>query len=104
MADPDLLLLDEPAAGLDIAGRERLLSRLAELAADPASPPMVLVTHHVEEVPAHFSHLLLLRQGSVVAAGELAATMTSANLSACFGLGLVVEGARGRWTCRAPPS
>jgi iron complex transport system ATP-binding protein len=104
MADPDLLLLDEPAAGLDIAGRERLLSRLAELAADPASPPMVLVTHHVEEVPVYFSHLLLLRQGSVVAAGELGATMTSANLSACFGLPLHVEGARGRWTCRASPS
>ncbi|HEX3539731.1 MAG TPA: ATP-binding cassette domain-containing protein [Acidimicrobiales bacterium] len=101
MGDPDLLLLDEPAAGLDIAGRERLLTRLAELAAEPASPPMVLVTHHVEEVPAHFSHLLLLRQGAVVAAGPLAETMTSDHLSATYGLALTVDGAGGRWTCRA---
>lgn len=103
MAEPDLLLLDEPAAGLDVAGRERLVSRLAELAADRSSPPMVLVTHHVEEIPAHFSHLLLLRHGQVVAAGPLAATLTSEHLSDCFGLRLQVDGARGRWTCRAPP-
>ncbi len=101
MADSDLLLLDEPAAGLDIAGRERLVSRLAELAADPSSPPMVLVTHHVEEIPAHFSHLLLLRQGTVVAAGPINDALTSANLSACFGLALRLEGAGGRWVCRA---
>lgn len=101
MADPALLLLDEPAAGLDIAGRERLVARLAQLAEDPGSPPMVLVTHHVEEVPAHFSHLLLLREGEVVTAGPIGTVLTSANLSACFGLGLAVEGAEGRWVCRA---
>jgi iron complex transport system ATP-binding protein len=101
MADPDLLLLDEPAAGLDVAGRERLVARLAELAAASSSPPMVLVTHHVEEIPAHFSHLLLLRQGEVVARGPLASTLTSANLSACFGLALRLEGDGGRWACRA---
>jgi iron complex transport system ATP-binding protein len=100
MADPDLLLLDEPAAGLDIAGRERLVARLAQLAADPESPPMVLVTHHVEEIPAHFSHLLLLRQGTVVAAGPIDAALTSANLSACFELPLRVEGTAGRWAAR----
>jgi iron complex transport system ATP-binding protein len=104
MGEPDLLLLDEPAAGLDIAGRERFLAGLATLAADGASPPIVLVTHHVEEIPAHFSHLLLLRQGAVVAAGPLASTMTSANLSACFDLPLVVTGAGGRWACRAVTS
>jgi iron complex transport system ATP-binding protein len=103
MADPDLLLLDEPAAGLDIAGRERLVARLAELAADPSSPPMVLVTHHVEEIPAHFSHLLLLREGAVVAAGPIEAALTSVNLSACFGMALRLEGAGGRWVCRAVP-
>lgn len=101
MAEPALLLLDEPAAGLDIAGRERLVSRLAQLAGNAASPPMVLVTHHVEEIPAHFSHLLLVRQGAVVAAGPLAAILTSANLSASFGLALRVEGTGGRWVCRA---
>lgn len=101
MAEPALLLLDEPAAGLDVGGRERLVARLAELAADSSSPPMVLVTHHVEEIPAHFSHLLLLRRGQVVSAGPLASTLTSRNLSACFGLALQVDGARGRWTCRA---
>jgi iron complex transport system ATP-binding protein len=100
MAEPDLLLLDEPAAGLDIAGRERLVSRLAELAADAQSPPMVLVTHHVEEIPATFSHLLLLRQGAVVAAGPIATVLTSANLSACFGLPLQVDGSGGRWTAK----
>jgi iron complex transport system ATP-binding protein len=104
MADPDLLLLDEPAAGLDIAGRERLVARLAELAADPSSPPTVLVTHHVEEIPAHFSHVLLLGHGAVVAAGPLDATLTSDNLSTCFGLPLQVEGARGRWTARLTSS
>jgi iron complex transport system ATP-binding protein len=101
MAEPDLLLLDEPAAGLDIAGRERLVSRLADLAADASSPPMVLVTHHVEEIPAHFSHVLLLRQGQVVARGPIEATLTSASLSACFDLALQVDGADGRWVCRA---
>lgn len=104
MAQPDLLLLDEPAAGLDIAGRERLLSRLAQLAADVSSPPIVLVTHHVEEIPAHFSHVLLLRHGAVVASGPLATTLTSGNLSACFDLPLELEGVNGRWACRAVPS
>jgi iron complex transport system ATP-binding protein len=104
MAEPDLLLLDEPAAGLDIAGRERLLSRLAQLAAEASSPPIVLVTHHVEEVPAHFSHLLLLRQGAVVASGPLATTMTADNLSASFDLRLELEAVDGRWACRAAPS
>jgi iron complex transport system ATP-binding protein len=101
MSSPDLLLLDEPAAGLDVGGRERLVARLSQLAADPAAPPLVLVTHHVEEIPSRFSHVLLLRQGRVVAAGPLGETLTSHNLSACFGLNLAVSGDSGRWTCRA---
>ena len=69
MADPELLLLDEPAAGLDLGGREDLVRRLAALAADPYAPAIVLVTHHVEEIPPGFTHVLLLRGGRVVAAG-----------------------------------
>ena len=69
MPDPELLLLDEPAAGLDLGGREDLLRRLTKLARDPKAPMMVLVTHHVEEVPDGFTHAMLLRRGSVLAAG-----------------------------------
>jgi iron complex transport system ATP-binding protein len=101
MADPELLLMDEPAAGLDVGGRERLVGRLSLLAADPDAPPVVLVTHHVEEIPVHFSHVLLLREGRVVASGPIADALTSDTLSACFGLPLGLAGAAGRWTCRA---
>ena len=69
MTDPELLLLDEPAAGLDLGGREDLVSTLSVLAMDPDSPATVLVSHHVEEIPPGFSHALLLREGTVVAAG-----------------------------------
>jgi iron complex transport system ATP-binding protein len=101
MADPDLLLLDEPAAGLDVAGRERLVTRLSRLGADPASPPMVLVTHHVEEIPASFSHALLLRHGQVVTAGPIDDALTSDTISACFDLPLQLRREDGRYTCRA---
>ena len=101
MADPELLLLDEPAAGLDLGGREDLVRRLAELAADPDAPAMVLVTHHVEEIPPGFSHALLLRDGGVVAAGLLTETVTSENLSKAFDLALRVDYADGRFSARA---
>jgi iron complex transport system ATP-binding protein len=101
MTDPELLLLDEPAAGLDLGGREDLVRRLAELAADPDAPAMVLVTHHVEEIPPGFSHALLLREGSVVASGLVTETVTSENLSKTFDLPLRVEYADGRFTARA---
>ena len=96
MTDPELLLLDEPAAGLDLGGREDLVARLATLAADPDSPALVLVTHHVEEIPPGFSHALLMRDGGVVAQGLLRATITSENLSRTFGIPLNVsyDGAR----------
>jgi iron complex transport system ATP-binding protein len=100
MAEPELILLDEPAAGLDVAGRERLVGRLSQLAADPGAPPLVLVTHHVEEIPAYFSHVLLLRGGRVVVAGPIAEALTSDSLTACFGLPLVLSGEAGRFTCR----
>jgi iron complex transport system ATP-binding protein len=101
MAAPDLLLLDEPCAGLDVGGRERLVSRLGALATTAGHPPMVMVTHHVEEIPAHFTHVLLLRGGAVVAAGALGDALNAANLSDCFGLALVLRRDGNRWTCRA---
>jgi iron complex transport system ATP-binding protein len=101
MTDPELMLLDEPTAGLDLGGREDLLARLAELAEDPDAPAMALVTHHVEEIPPGFTHAMLLREGVVVAAGLLGETMTADNLSKTFGLPLVVERAGGRYTARA---
>jgi len=101
MTDPELLLLDEPAAGLDLGGREDLVARLAELAHDPEAPTLVLVTHHVEEIPPGFTHALLLREGVVVAQGPLAETVTSENLSKTFGLPLLVTHAGDRFTARA---
>lgn len=100
MTDPELLLLDEPAAGLDLGGREELVARLGELAADPDAPAMVLVTHHVEEIPPGFSHALLLSEGGIVAQGLLADVMTSENLSRAFGQSIVVEMIDGRCFAR----
>ena len=88
MTDPELLLLDEPAAGLDVGGREKLVARLDELAKDPASPAIVMVTHHLEEVPDGFTHAMLLREGKVVAAGPVAQVMTQKNLSETFNIPL----------------
>ncbi|ACZ00333.1 ABC transporter ATP-binding protein [Thermomonospora curvata] len=101
MPDPELLLLDEPAAGLDLGGREALVSRLSALGADPTAPAMVMVTHHVEEVPESFTHALLLRRGSVVAMGKVEEVFTPEHLSECFGLPLTVERQNGRWYARA---
>jgi iron complex transport system ATP-binding protein len=101
MAEPALLLLDEPAAGLDVGGRERLVARLGDLAADPTSPPMVMITHHVEEIPLGFTHVLLLREGRVVAAGPIQKTLSADALSETFGLVLLLDELDGRWTCRA---
>ncbi|MBB5869784.1 iron complex transport system ATP-binding protein [Allocatelliglobosispora scoriae] len=101
MTDPELLLLDEPAAGLDLGGREDLVQRLSALAEDPDAPALVLVTHHVEEIPPGFSHALLLRDGGVVAAGLLGDTITSEHLTATFGLPLRVTYDSGRFAARA---
>ncbi|GLW64493.1 iron ABC transporter ATP-binding protein [Actinomadura rubrobrunea] len=100
MPDPELLLLDEPAAGLDLGAREDLVDRLGRLADDPAAPTMVLVTHHVEEVPEGFTHALLLRKGEVVAQGKVDEVFTPEHLSTCFGLPLTVERREGRWYAR----
>ncbi len=89
MTDPELLLLDEPAAGLDLGGREDLVNTLSVLAFDEGSPATVLVSHHVEEIPPGFTHALLLRAGEVVAAGPLAETLTESALSRTFGQSLL---------------
>lgn len=101
MSDPELLLLDEPASGLDLGGREELVRTLGRLAKDPATPVTLLVTHHVEEIPAGYTHAMLLRNGKVVAAGPIEETLTSQNLTATFGLPLVVEKRGERFTARA---
>ncbi|WP_193104520.1 ABC transporter ATP-binding protein [Brachybacterium sp. FME24] len=101
MTDPELLLLDEPAAGLDLGGRESLVRTLGRLAKDPATPVTVLVTHHVEEIPPGYTHVALLREGGLVAAGPIAETLTSQNLTRTFGLPLVAEQRGGRYTARS---
>ncbi|MCI9887698.1 ABC transporter ATP-binding protein [Micrococcales bacterium 31B] len=101
MTDPELLLLDEPSAGLDLGGREEVVAALGELASEPAAPVSILVTHHVEEIPPGYTHAMLIREGAVVAAGPIDLTLTSENLGQTFGLDLVVAYAEGRWTARA---
>jgi iron complex transport system ATP-binding protein len=101
MVSPELLLLDEPCAGLDMGARERLLSRLGTLAGDAAAPPIVMVTHHVEEIPVAFTHVLLLRAGRVLASGPLRQALSGPALSQCFDLPLTLQSQGGRWTSQA---
>ncbi|MFP5416864.1 MAG: ABC transporter ATP-binding protein [Actinomycetes bacterium] len=103
MTDPELLLLDEPAAGLDLTGREALVQTLGDIVADEAAPATVLVTHHLEEIPPGITHALLLKQGSVVAAGPIADVLTDERLSETFDLPLRVVHSEGRWSARAIP-
>jgi iron complex transport system ATP-binding protein len=101
MTDPELLLLDEPAAGLDLAGRETLVDTLAELAQDDYAPASVLVTHHVEEIPNGITHAMLLKGGRIVAAGPLRDTLTAENLTKTFDVALSLVEDDGRWSARA---
>ncbi len=101
MTDPELLLLDEPAAGLDLGGREDLVTRLGDLATDPATPPLVLVTHHVDELPPGLTHALVLGPHGPVARGPIGEVLTDDVLSRAFGLPLEVRHHAGRWTARA---
>lgn len=100
MADPEILILDEPAAGLDVAGREDLVSRLAMLAQDPTSPCLILVTHHVEEIPPNFTHALLLSDAKVSATGSVVDVIKSGPMSAAFKTPLDVEFGDDRWYAR----
>ena len=100
MTDPELLLLDEPAAGLDLGGREELVARLTALAEDPDSPATVLVTHHVEEIPPGFTHALLLEDGEAVAQGLIEDVLTSENLSKAFSQPITLEAADRRYFAR----
>lgn len=100
MADPELLLLDEPAAGLDLGGREDLLHRLDRLLDDDYAPTVIMVTHHVEEIPAGTTHVLLLREGKAVAQGPIEHVLTSENVSATFGLPVLVTRVGQRWSAQ----
>lgn len=100
MADPEILILDEPAAGLDVAGREDLVSRLAMLAQDPTSPCLILVTHHVEEIPPNFTHALLLSDAKVSAIGSVMDVIKSGPMSTAFKTPLDVEFGDDRWYAR----
>lgn len=101
MTDPELMLLDEPAAGLDLGAREDLVQRLTALAEDVDAPALVLVTHHVEEIPPGFTDILMLREGRVVAAGPIESTLTAEKLSETFGLALELDRHGERWSARA---
>jgi iron complex transport system ATP-binding protein len=96
MADPELLLLDEPAAGLDLAGREDLLKRFSIFASDATAPASILVTHHIEEIPTGTTHALILKDGKVAVSGPIEQVITSEHISAIFELPITVvrEGER----------
>jgi iron complex transport system ATP-binding protein len=101
MTDPELLLLDEPAASLDLGAREELLKLLGGYASAASAPAIVMVTHHVEEIPAGFTHAMLLKRGAVTAAGPIDEVINPANLSLTFGLELSVAKNDGRYVARA---
>ncbi|WJL95478.1 ABC transporter ATP-binding protein [Microbacterium sp. ET2] len=101
MTDPELLLLDEPTASLDLGAREELLTLLGGYAQAPTTPAMVMVTHHVEEIPVGFTHVLLLREGRAVAAGPLAEALTGESLTETFGVPITLREEDGRFTARA---
>jgi iron complex transport system ATP-binding protein len=101
MSDPELLLLDEPASGLDLPGREELINSLSALASDSLAPPIVMVTHHVEEIPSGFSHILFMKNGSSMTSGSITETLNADNLSNCFDINLEIRNLNGRWSAQA---
>lgn len=101
MTDPELLLLDEPTASLDLGSREELLHLLSGYAASPTTPAMIMVTHHVEEIPIGFTHVMLMREGGVVAQGPIAETLTADALTEAFGMPITLTSDAGRYAARA---
>ncbi len=101
MADPELLLLDEPTGGLDVGGREDLLRRFANFSLDQSSPATILVTHHIEEIPVGTTHALLLKDGQVAVSGPVLDVITSEHISAIFGEKIVVTYDAGRFFARS---
>lgn len=101
MTDPEILILDEPAAGLDLGGREELMRALTEIMSSKTAPVVLMVTHHVEEIPAGATHALLLKAGRIVSAGPLDVSLTPAHLSETFGLPVEVHRDGGRFHARA---
>jgi iron complex transport system ATP-binding protein len=91
MNQPGVIMLDEPSARLDLGGREQLVGALSELTADPEAPPLVLITHHLDEVPPHMTHVLMLRDGKVITSGPIQRHLRAGTLSECFGLPLELE-------------
>ena len=101
MTDPELLLLDEPTASLDLGSREELLALLSGYASSPTTPAMLMVTHHVEEIPVGFTHVMLLREGRVVSAGPIRETLTAEALTEAFGMPITLSSEDGRYAARA---
>lgn len=101
MADPEILLLDEPAAGLDLGGREDLMARFANFSKDPQAPVTILVTHHIEEIPEGTTHALLLKDGHIAVSGPVENVITSEHVSTVFGLPIRVQKEGERFFARA---
>lgn len=101
MSDPELLLLDEPGAGLDLAGREELVGMLGDFASDPLSPTLILVTHHLEEIPPGVTHALILGNGRAIAGGPIGDALTSGNITSAYGMNISVTSIDDRWLATA---